>query len=159
MKIKRNFSISALTSVFGQAPGIGERYLGHTGVLTCNYTPPNAGYISVEWKYSATGSVWNTANRVYSYLSPGTTGTGAGHLTNRSNHTHESEQIKLFIYDLQDTEGGNYFCQIVGGNTLRDNVTLYPISEYMISMQNKPRKYSAIASEIFQLKNMYSMIT
>ena len=124
--------VTVLNNVFAQESKTYERYLGHTGVLTCNYTEPNAGYISVEWKYSASGYDWNTANRVYSYLSSGTTSTGVGHLTNRSNHTHEPEQIKLFIYDLQDTDGGNYFCQIVGGISLRDNVTFQPISEYHI---------------------------
>ena len=85
--------------------------------------------MSVEWRYSATGYNWNSANLIYSYLSPGKNGTSAGHLLGRSNHTHEAEQIKLFIYDLQDTDGGHYFCQIFGGNTLRDNVTFQPISK------------------------------
>ena len=98
-------------------------------MLTCNYTPQQAQWISVEWRYNASEYDWESTIRVYSYVFPSMTGTGAGHLTNRSNHTHEPEQIKLFIYDLQDTDGGNYFCQIVGGNTLRDNVTFYPISE------------------------------
>ena len=129
------FSITVLTGVLSQQPKPEERYLGQTGVLTCNYTEPNAGYISVEWRYSATGNDWNTASRVYSYLSPGTTGTGAGHLTNRSNHTHQFDQIKLFIYDLQDTDGGNYFCQVVGATPLRDNITFQPISEYEIFQQ------------------------
>ena len=122
--------MAVLTGVYSEQPKPEERYLGHTGVLTCNYTEANASYISVEWRYSASGNDWNTASRVYSYLSPGTTGTGAGHLTNRSNHTHEPEQIKLFIYDLHDTDDGNYFCQIVGGNTRRDNLTFQIISEY-----------------------------
>ena len=122
--------MAVLTSVYSQQPKPEERYLGHTGVLTCNYTEPNASYISVEWRYSATGYDWDTASRVYSYLTPGINGTSAGHLLGRSNHTHEAEQIKLFIYDLQGTDGGNYFCQIVGGNTLRDILTFQIISEY-----------------------------
>ena len=126
------FSIIVLTGVFSQQPKPEERYLGHTGVLTCNYTEPNASYISVEWRYTATGYDWDNTIRVYSYVYPSMTGTGAGHLTNRSNHTHEPEQIKLFIYDLQDTDDGNYFCQFLGGNTLRDNMTFHPISEYGI---------------------------
>ena len=74
------FSITVLTGVFSQQPKPEERYLGHTGVLTCNYTPPNAGYISVEWRYNAKGYSWNTAIRVYSYVFPSNTGTGVGHL-------------------------------------------------------------------------------
>ena len=91
--------------------------------------------MSVEWRYSPTGYDWNTANQVYSYLSPGKTGTSVGHLLGRSNHTHDPEQIKLFIYGLQDTDGGNYFCQIVGGNTLRDNVIFQPISESVMQLK------------------------
>ena len=99
-------------------------------MLTCKYTEANARYISVEWRYRATGSDWTTANRVYVYQSPGISGTGSGHLTNRSNHTHEPEQLKLFIFDLRDTDGGNYFCQILGSKTLRDIVRFQPISEF-----------------------------
>ena len=113
--------------------------------MTCRYAPPIAGYISVEWRYSTTGYDWNTANQVYSYLSPGIIGTSAEHLTNRSNHTHEPEQIKLYIYDLQDTDGGNYFCQIVGGNTLRDNVTFQPISEYDMFVKQTKTNYIKIS--------------
>ena len=98
-------------------------------MLTCNYAEPNAAYIHVEWRYSATGYDWNTSNRVYSYFSPGIQETAAGHLTKRSNHTHEPEEIKLFIYGLQDTDGGNYFCQIFGAIPLRDSVTFQPISK------------------------------
>ena len=99
-------------------------------MLTCNYTEANASYISVDWRYNAAGYDWNTASRVYSY-GPGINVTGYGHLTNRSNHTHEAEQIKLFIYDLQDTDGGNYFCQIAAAYARRDNVTFEPVSEYI----------------------------
>ena len=74
------FLITALTAIFSLEPKVENRYLGYTGVLTCKYAPPNARYISVEWKYSTTESDWNTANRVYSYLSPGINGTSAGHL-------------------------------------------------------------------------------
>ena len=123
--------VTVLNNVFSQESKPYERYLGHTGVLTCNYTEPNAGYISVEWRYSATGYDWSTASTVYSY-GPRINSTGAGHLTNRSNHSHEPEQIKLFIYDLQDTDAGNYFCQIVGATPLRDNITFQPISEFHI---------------------------
>ena len=125
-----NFPITVLKSVISTQPKPDERYLGHRGVLTCNYTEPNAGYISVEWRYNPTGYDFTTAKRLYVYRSSGISGTGYGHLTNRSNHTHKAEQIKLFIFDLQDTDGGNYFCQILGSKTLRDIVRFQPISEY-----------------------------
>ena len=123
------FLIVVLTSVTAIPSKPEERYLGETGVLTCNYTPPNALYVTVQWRYNKTGYDFTSADVVYWYFAPGTTGRAAGHLQGRSNHPHEPEQIKLFIYDLQDTDDGNYFCQILGSSPYRDNITYQSISE------------------------------
>ena len=102
-----------VVSVSSLTPTPEDRHIGKTGVLTCNFSPPNEPLVSVEWRYGASRNIADSS-RVYSYTRSKPAGLSYGHLTDRSSHTHVEGKIKLLIYNLNSTDGGYYFCRFSG---------------------------------------------
>ena len=112
-----------------------DRYIGHTGVLTCNFSPSNESLLSVEWRYGDSSNFANSS-RVYSYTIIDPTGSSEGHLTNRSSHTHAPGEIKLLIYNVNvTTDKGYYFCRFNGANGEDTDVGFFePIREKPLAL-------------------------
>ena len=110
LKAVKPSSILGATGLVSEAV---QRIIGGDGVITCDYTvsPP---IFNVVWEYK--GPTSTVYEKVYDYV-PGGAWEALLHLKNRSTHTHSSNQVKLIIHEVNETDDGIYRGQVIGSQT------------------------------------------